>query len=143
MQKQHPSQLANLLKEVAISYRNETFIPDLLPHLQGENLEDEVIEMILQPFVEAAIATKDLFYSSVQKLKTGLDAFVPRAMELLWMNPTLHNADDSGKVNEQNADALIVVFVAYICSSHPVGLHVGDFKLKPTRPHATEEPSVV
>ncbi len=103
------AQLAATLKDAAISYRNKTLVPEIVPRLYGQLMTEPVILQVVEPFV--AQSSEHLPPDTRELVETKLKSYASKALNLMSDYPNVHQANGTSFLTQDNADALLTLFV--------------------------------
>lgn len=107
------SNVGYFLLEMAKDYRNNNLAFGILPSLCGEKMEEENIRKVIEPFIKKVSEILSLEIET--ELKVCLESFLPEAIEQMYINPDMHYGDETGKINQDNTDALLFMFLHWSC----------------------------
>lgn len=109
----------------ATFYRAEKLIK-LVPLFNGRIIDGDIIKEIINPFLDKIHPMLD--ERTYNKLSLKLDKFIPEANDLMFIYSYMHRGDNTGILSQNNADALLAMFLHY-CYNIP-DLHSNDLIFK-------------
>jgi hypothetical protein len=117
-------ELADTLTTTAKSYRNGILLKEIAPRLAGKLLSRDTVRQVLEPFVEQLMPKLP---EDVQRMiKRRLEEHTKSAALIMRTNAHMHNADNSGLMSQNNADAILVDFVNFACVPLDLGFYAKD-----------------
>lgn len=118
-------EFANFLVDSARRHHDQ-FVSEIVPKFQGQQINDEVVRGLLQPYLDA-VQVK-LLPDTALRLKKCFDHFVPCAVEIVRRDTHMNEARGESVLDEKWADALLVSFVNGACTPLDLGLYTCDLK---------------
>lgn len=100
---------ADLISE-ATFFRNEKLIK-IVPLFEGKIIDEDIIKKIIDPFLEKIKPMLD--DKTYKKLNSKLSQFIPEACDLMFIYSHIHRGDNTRILNQNNADALLTVFLHF------------------------------
>ncbi len=105
---------------------HDQFVSEIVPKFQGQQINDEVVRGLLQPYLDA-VQVKLLPDMALQ-LKQRFEHFVSCAVESVRRDAHMNEARGESVLDEKWADALLVSFVNRACMPLDLGLYTCDLK---------------
>lgn len=117
-------QLADILVKDAVSYRNGMLVTEIVPQLVGQPIDERVVRQMVEPYI--AQVNPHLPAKIQQMVRSRFEKYAPKALERMRVNLHMHQADESGLVSQDNADAILTIFVNEACAPLDLGLYSRD-----------------
>jgi len=124
--------ITDILVENARSYRNKELILEIVPRLGGQIITEWNARQIIEPYIEQVIHNlpSEFALAFGKMMKSKLKIFAPSVMEIVYGDRhkylVTHTADKTSRVTQNNADAILTVFVRLACKPHNLELHSKD-----------------
>lgn len=119
-------QFTDFLMDEAKYYVNGLFATNLLPMLKGERIDEETVRRVINPYL--VLISHMLSQKLQQKFDSSLNEFAPLALDCMYINPFMHEGDETCLINEANATALLVTFLSFSCDLQDI--HSEDLMIK-------------
>jgi len=121
-------EFSRVLENRAKKYRKKLLLA-LLSEV-GEQINDSAIVRIISPFVQEVTTDLNGDSLAIRKLWQSFAEFIPEAIALVKRNQHMHNANGSGVLDVDHADALLVSFINFAYLPGDLGLHTYHLKKK-------------
>lgn len=122
------TEFAEFLLCEAKFYRNGLLSTDVVPELTGQMITEELVKKLLDPFL---VAIKPMLDTKLQaKLISRLEEFAPLALDCMYENPDMHEGDETCLLNQNNADAILTMFLSIVCKPLIFDLNSKDLLIK-------------
>ncbi len=119
-------QFAEILISAAKAFRKDKLFPEILPSLDGNELNDDVISKVLTPFVESV--RPKLSGDALKAIDYRLAEFIPIGLERIRTNSHMHNFQSGTQLNKDSADALLVGLINDTVAPMDFALYAEDFE---------------
>lgn len=120
-------EFSRILEARAKKYRKKLLLA-LLSEELGKQVDDSAIVRIISPFVQEVTADLNGDSLAIRKLWQSFAEFIPEAVALVKRNQHMHNANGSGVLDGNHADALLVSFINFAYLPGDLGLHIHHIK---------------
>lgn len=107
------SDLSEFLVDEAKFYRNGLLSKEVVPMFDGEMFDENIVKAIINPYL---VSIRFMLHEKIQKkLDSYLNEFSLLALDYMYSNPDMHEGDQTCRINQANADALLVTFLSFSC----------------------------
>ena len=117
-------QLAHVLTNNAKLYRNGKLATEIVPRLVGQPITELEVRQVVEPYIVQI--NPYLPAETQQMVRTRFEQYAPKALERLKVNSHMHQADESGLMSQNNADAILTIFVNETCAPLDLALYSRD-----------------
>lgn len=117
-------EFADILTNTARLYRNGELALDILPKLIGQAIDEKIVRQIIEPYI--ALILPQVSVDTRQMVINRFERYAPRALMHLHINTHMHHADASGLVSQENADAILTMFVNEACIPLDLAFYAKD-----------------
>jgi hypothetical protein len=119
-------ELAKFLVNEAKTYNQGTLSRKVVPSLIGKEINIQTILLIIDPFI-ITIKPK-MEKNDWNNLNSKLGEFIVVAFDQVSINPDMHEGDGTNLINQNNAEAVLTMFISFVCQPLDLDLNSKDLR---------------